>query len=158
MPPSVTLPLGAHSDHPSLFSLKSGWFQLGHLYDQLAMGSLLPPAFLLVFPWQHRGKWATFVGWDFNGTPSNLIPSLLRSFKTVLGKELCADPKQKWVQDSINYLNKKNQTPKPWALTPQPKNLKTICVLLAFPNCPLILPYYNFKEYELYWCETWCLK
>lgn len=98
-------------------------------------------------PMAASGKWATFVGWDVNGTPSNLIPSLLCSFKTILGKEFCADPNLKWVQDH-KPSQQENQTRKPWALTPQPKSLKTICVLLASPNCPLILPYYNFKEYN----------
>ena len=70
------LPLGAHSGHGVSLAWSQDGFNWDIYYDQLAMGSLLPPAFLLEFPWQLWGKWATFVGWDFNGTPSNLTLSL----------------------------------------------------------------------------------
>ncbi|XP_032770297.1 C-C motif chemokine 12-like isoform X2 [Rattus rattus] len=34
-------------------------------------------------------------------------------FRTVLNKELCADPKEKWVKDSINHLDQKSRTQHP---------------------------------------------
>ncbi|XP_031208712.1 C-C motif chemokine 12-like [Mastomys coucha] len=34
-------------------------------------------------------------------------------FRTILDKEICADPKKKWVKDSINHLDQKSRTRHP---------------------------------------------
>lgn len=109
----------------------------------------LPPTFLLEFPWQLRGKWATFVGWDVNGTPS---PTLIPSLSSAVSRPSWA---RVFVQTptwngSRTYKPSQQEKPnsKPWALTPQPQESKDNLCSSGFPNYPLILPYYNFKEYN----------
>ena len=59
-----------------------------------------------------RGQWIKLLG-KILKTLHLTLPSFPHSFKTKADREVCADPKQKWVQTSIKLLDQKSRTPKP---------------------------------------------
>lgn len=50
---------------------------------------------------------------EISECPPDCFFALFYSFKTKSGKDICADPKQKWVQDATKYLDQILRIPKP---------------------------------------------
>lgn len=159
-PYSLQALLEAWSDHPSSFSqeLKEGFPWSSSNRTSFLEQRPLPP--FSPSSCSHpgsspreqglimsRGQWAKLLG-KILKTLDLTVPSFPHSFKTKADKEVCADPKQKWVQNSIKLLDRKPPSPEGLNLrTWTERQSEPWKILFISPHpSPAVLFYYNVQK------------